>query len=402
MSAPTRKKRIVIIGGGPAGMMMAYCLSARHDVILLEKEKTLGRKFLVAGKGGFNLTNAATEEALYSVYTPMDFLQKHLLQFDSQACRAWLEALGIPSYVGSSGRIFPERGIKPIEVLQALKNALLANGTQIKCQHRFVRFDESGALQIEHQGKLSVLQADIYAFALGGASWAKTGSDGTWRQAFTALGIKTIAFAASNCGLNIAWPETVRVHEGKPLKNMHFQLGAKAQKGEALISHYGLEGNAIYPLVPAFRAAEQEIVELVLDFKPKNTLAQLQAKLTTKTHWKTKDYATVFQLHPQQLAILKAYTSKSEFLDPQQFVCKLKGLAIPVKGLRPLEEAISTVGGIDLAELHPDGALKQYPHIYLAGEMLDWDAPTGGYLLQACFATAYAAAQSILRKLAAD
>ncbi|MFK8104920.1 MAG: NAD(P)/FAD-dependent oxidoreductase [Saprospiraceae bacterium] len=402
MSTITRKKRIVIIGGGPAGMMMAYCLSTTHEVILLEKEKTLGRKFLVAGKGGFNLTNAATEEALYAVYTPKNFLQKHLQQFDSQACRAWLKELGIPSYVGSSGRIFPERGIKPIEVLQALKNALLAQGTQIKCQHRFVGFDESGALQIEHQGKLAILPADIYAFALGGASWSKTGSDGAWQKAFTTLGIKTVAFAASNCGLNINWPKTVKIHEGKPLKNMHFQLGEKAQKGEALISHYGLEGNAIYPLVPAFRAAQQEVVELILDFKPKNTLAQLQEKLATKSHWKTKDYATVFQLHPQQLAILKAYTSKLEFLDPRQFVRKLKWLAIPVKGLRPIEEAISTVGGIDLTELNPDGALKQYPHIYVAGEMLDWDAPTGGYLLQACFATAYTAAQSILRKLAAE
>lgn len=394
------KKIIAIIGGGPAALMAADILSRDCEVHIYEKGKTPGRKFLVAGNGGFNLTNSAEGEALYCKYYPQEFLQPALKAFSSEATRRWLANLGIPTFVGSSGRVFPEKGIKPIEVLRKIKDRLLQQAVHFHFQHEFLRFEAVAKPVIKKPEGEITPEADHYIFALGGASWPVTGSAGDWLPAFQQAGIQTLPFQSSNCGVNVNWPaDFVSRFSGQPLKNLQLSAGSSSLKGEALITDYGLEGNVIYPVVPQIRSALNTGKEtmLTLDFKPQNTVAQLQEKVRGK-YIQTKNYEQVFKLSKTQLALVKAFTAKENYLDPEKFAEKIKGLNIPVLSLRPLEEAISTVGGIALSEVNPDFSLKQFPHISVIGEMLDWDAPTGGFLLQGCFSTAYLAAQAILAK----
>lgn len=390
-------KKIIIIGGGAAGLIAAEQLSATCQVHIYEKGKTIGRKFLVAGNGGFNLTNAAVGEDLYNKYTQHPILQEALQRFDSRAMLVWLEKLGIPTFVGSSGRVFPKKGIKPIQVLQKIKARLIAKGVQIHCNHEFIGFDTAQQPIIKHQEKILSLEADAYIFALGGASWSVTGSNKKWLDFFEQINVPTKAFESSNCGLEVNWKAGFREqHAGVPLKNIQVSMGSKVIKGEALISDYGLEGNAIYPIVPLVRAAlkAQEIVHIALDFKPNNSHQSLLNKIKGK-RLKTKNYVYEFNLDKTQLALIKAFTTKEEYLAPERFVEALKHLKIPIQALRPIEEAISTVGGISLEALNPDFSLKTQANLFVIGEMLDWDAPTGGFLLQGCFSTASLCAKNL-------
>lgn len=383
-------KKIVIIGGGAAGLIAAEQLSATCQVHIYEKGKTIGRKFLVAGNGGFNLTNAALDKDLYSKYTQHPILQQALQRFDSQAMRLWLEALGIPTFVGSSGRVFPEKGIKPIQVLQKIKANLIAKGVQIHCNHEFIGFNTAQEPIIKHQEKNILLEADAYIFALGGASWSVTGSNQKWLDYFEQIDVLTKKFEASNCGLDVNWKTDFKEkYAGTPLKNIQLSVGTKVVKGEALISDYGLEGNAIYPIVPLVRSAlkTEKLVHISLDFKPNNSHQSLLNKIKGK-RLKTKNYIYEFNLNKTQLALIKAFTTKEEYLAPERFVESIKHLNIPVQALRPIEEAISTVGGISLEALNADFSLKTQANLFAIGEMLDWDAPTGGFLLQGCFSTA--------------
>lgn len=395
-----KKKKIIIIGGGPAGLMAAERLSQGHDVCVYDKEKNVGQKFLMAGKGGFNLTNRAQGAELTSKYSPAGFMDKAILGFDSQALRQWLSAMDISTYVGSSGRVFPAIGFKPIEILNKIREKLLKQGVQMYTQHEFVGFDANKHVTLIHQGQEMVLEADYILFALGGASWPVTGSSGSWRPSFEAMGIATHPFQSSNCGLNINWPEAFREHHaGKPIKNIRLSATGFEVKGEAVITRYGMEGNAVYPLVPVLRTQLQanEPATICIDFKPSNTEEQLLQK-TTGQEVNTKDYGRIFNLNSVQMALIKAYTTKDHFLSVTGFIHSLKNLVVPVDSLRPVEEAISTVGGIDLDEVTETFSLKKYPWIYVLGEMLDWDAPTGGFLLQGCFSTGNYAARSILNK----
>jgi uncharacterized flavoprotein (TIGR03862 family) len=383
-------KKIVIIGGGAAGLVAAEQLSATCQVHIYEKGKTIGRKFLVAGNGGFNLTNAAVGKDLYAKYTAHPILQAALQRFDSRSMRVWLEEIGVPTFVGSSGRVFPEKGIKPIQVLQKIKDKLVANGVQIHCNHEFIGFDATQQPIIRQQEKIIALEADAYIFALGGASWSVTGSNLKWLNYFEQINIPSKAFEASNCGLEVNWKADFKEkHAGIPLKNIQVSIGSKVIKGEALISNYGLEGNAIYPIVPAVRAAlkTQTTAHIALDFKPNNSHQSLLNKIKGK-RLKTKNYVYEFNLDKTQFALLKAFTTKEEYLAPERFVEAIKHLKIPIQALRPIEEAISTIGGISLEALNPNFSLKQQSNLFVIGEMLDWDAPTGGFLLQGCFSTA--------------
>ncbi len=395
-----RTKKIAVFGGGPAALMLAGELGATHEVTIYEKEKTVGRKFLVAGKGGFNLSHDFDIDQLIQEYTSNGFLEVMLRSFDVVRLRAWLESIGIPTYVGSSRRVFPQKGIKPIEVLQQWKAKLTEQQVDIKTQHSFVGFNSDQLPIIETAGKQTVVIADAYVFALGGASWSVTGSDGHWVKAFRELGIQVHPFQASNCGLNIHWPDSILAHHtGKPLKNISVSCGGKQIVGEALISEYGLEGNAIYPIVPQVRhqLAQGQKASIEIDFKPQNTLEQLLQK-QGNVAIKTKQYAQKLKLNTTALALLKSFTSKSTFLDSQQFITQVKKLTLPVDSLRPIEEAISTIGGIALSELHPNCSLKKHPHLFAIGEMLDWDAPTGGFLLQACFSMGHYVAREIAKE----
>ena len=390
------RKHIAIIGGGPAGLIAADVLVPTHEVHLYEQGKSVGRKFLVAGQGGFNLTNSVDGAELEAMYTPPGFLDEALAEFGSTATRNWLLEMGIATYVGTSGRVFPTKGIKPIDVLNAIRARLAERGVQFHLEHTFVGFDAEANVLIEHEGERTGIHADHTLFALGGASWSVTGSTGTWPELFAPLGIGTAPFSASNCGVEVAWPEAfAHAHAGKPLKNVRIHAGERSSFGEATITAQGLEGNAIYPVVPALRVALSSNTPAILriDLKPNNSNDQLLDKIAGK---EPKNYAEALNLDRATFALLKAFTTKERFFSPFALAQDIKELHVPVAALRPIEEAISTVGGIRTEDLSPDFSFKRYPKLFALGEMVDWDAPTGGFLLQGCFAMGHHAAQAIL------
>jgi len=393
-------KTVLVVGGGPAGMMASWVLSEQFEVHLFEKEKMAGQKFLLAGKGGFNLTNKLAGDSLASKYSPEGFLDNALKRFDSQAFRGWLLTLGIPTWEGSSGRIFPEKGISPAGVLKKIVDSLKSRGVIFHLNHKLESFNLLQEFIFSHPGGTLEIKPDYAVLALGGASWTSTGSDGKWIKLFTENQVNTLAFQSSNCGVNVYWPDTVKLfHSGKPLKNIVLSVNDKESRGEALITDYGLEGNAVYPLVPEIRTLlKQGIVPTIkIDFKPLNTLDQLIRK-GKNARVKTTSYASVFNLNSVFIAVIKAYTNRLAYEDPAQFASMLKCIEIPVISLRPVEEAISTVGGLSLEEINPDFSLKKCTNVFAIGEMLDWDAPTGGFLLQGSFSMGYFVGQSIISK----
>ena len=394
------RKEIAIIGGGPSAMIAADILSPFHNVTIYEKEKGIGQKFLVAGKGGFNLTNSLSGIELSAQYSPQEFMQNAILTFDSQSLRGWFSDLGVETFVGTSGRVFPIKEIKPSEVLEKIKEKLLSQNVKIKQGYEFVGFDDKRNAIINFEGKSKSILADYYIFALGGASWSITGSDGKWKNYFEDIGINTIPFEASNCGVNIKWNDhIIENHAGKPLKNISVTVGETTRKGESVITNYGLEGNVIYPLVPKIRELlkNKSKAEIAIDFKPDNSSDDLFKKVNNKIS--SKNYGEIFNLKREQLSIIKNFSTKEEFLSLESFISKIKGLTISVESLRDIEEAISTVGGIDLNELNKDFSLKKYPNIYCIGEMVNWDAPTGGFLLQGAFSMGYSCANTIIQSV---
>lgn len=394
------RQKIALFGGGPACLMAALLLSQKQDVVLYEKGKSVGRKFLVAGKGGFNLTNQAVGADLLSNYVGdgIEIVHNALQSFDTVATRKWLNDLGIETFIGTSGRVFPKKGIKPVQVLHKIIEKLAQNGVQIFTNQAFVGFQANGLPLVKTSEGVEAIAADHYFFGLGGGSWSKTGSDGQWQLPFNQLGIKTAPFQAANCGVCINWAtDFIEKHAGKPLKNIALNFGGVQVKGEALITRYGLEGNAVYPLASAIgkELEKGKSVRLIIDFKPNNTLAQLEERLKGKA-LKPKNYAYVFKLDKPTLELVKFSLSKSTYLDPVQVAQCLKSCVVNIHALRDLEEAISTVGGVLLDQLNGDFTVKSHPQFSVLGEMLDWDAPTGGYLLQGCFSTAHAASQNWL------
>ncbi len=389
-------KKIVIIGGGPAGLLAATELSKNFTVHLYEQEKSVGKKFLVAGKGGFNLTNSATGKELISKYTPTELLKTPLQNFDTQATQKWLKGIGIDTYTGSSGRVFPSKGIKPIQVLNAIRESLIKLNVNLHLDHKFVDFNE-GSVTFLHKGEQIKTSFDYCIFALGGASWKITGSKGNWRPVFEKNNITTKVFEPSNCGITTNFDnKNLDAIIGNPLKNIRITCNSYSVKGEAVISKYGFEGNAIYPISSIVRESLKQNLptEISIDFKPFNTESELLQKCNSSI--KPKNYGYIFKLNKTQLTLIKAYTTKDTYLDVEKFTKSIKNLKIPITGLRPIDEAISTVGGIHCDELNDNLSLKKIPNIYIAGEMFDWDTITGGYLLQGCFSTAYTAAKAIL------
>ncbi len=390
----------IVAGGGPAGLMAAWHLAAHFEVHLFEKEKMVGQKFLLAGKGGLNITSHLEGDKLTEKYSPRGFMDAALNLFSPQQLREWLGQLGIPTFTGSSGKVFPEKGISPSQVLKTIVNSLQQRGVHIHTSHKLADFDGQMRFTFLNENKRIVFEADYAVLALGGASWPVTGSDGKWTEMLNRYGIITLPFQPSNCGVNIGWPAQLRqYHEGKPLKNIVMQVQDVKSRGEALITGYGLEGYAVYPLVPEIRTllnAGQPVV-IRLDLKPAVDREALLKRLGNAVPG-TRAYARCLNLDAASLALIKAFTSQEEFLDPVSFVSSIKNLPLPVHSLRGLDEAISVVGGLGLESINEDCSLRKFPRIFVAGEMTDWDAPTGGFLLQGCFSGGFYAANEIIRR----
>jgi uncharacterized flavoprotein (TIGR03862 family) len=383
--------RMVVIGGGPAGMMAAIVLAVDHEVHLYERHSNPGRKFLVAGEGGLNITNELDGDALVDVFTPREFMRPIIHAFGSAALRQWLAGIGVPTFVGSSGRVFPQRHLKPHQVLKAIRQAALDKGVMFHQEHMFTGFDPQVRPVMVHAGVRKSIHADHYFFALGGASWPVTGSTGEWLSAFRSIGVPTREFQSSNCGVTIANWAPMLVHEGKPLKNLAVVHAGRRIRGEALITRHGLEGNAIYPIIGSLREElERGGPALIhLDLAPDVDPDRLLQRLLDAS---AKERGAATDLGRPQLALMKWATSREVFIDPLKLAGAIKALPVPVHALRPLEESISTVGGIMLSGVDTDLRLVDHPHISVMGEMLDFDAPTGGFLLQSAFSTGYVAA----------
>lgn len=397
-----QKLKVIIAGGGPAGMMAAWQLAGEFDVHLFEKEKMPGQKFLVAGKGGLNLSKSLPATSMMQRYLPQGVMDSILQDFGPEDLRKWFENIGIETFTGSSGKIFPAKGTSPARVLRAILNSLQSRGVKVHLNTKLISFSREMQFGFESEGNRFEMSADFAVLALGGASWPVTGSDGKWTEMFLKNGVNTLEFQPSNCGVNILWPENIsNYHEGKPLKNIRISAGNLSGKGEVLITEYGLEGSALYVVIPAVRKllSLHQSAFISLDFKPLVEEDVLTAK-AEKLLPGTRNYAETFKLDVIQMALIKSYTSKETFQNPYSFTKAIKMLKIPVVSLRPIEEAISSVGGLPLDELNADWSLKTFSEIFIAGEMADWDAPTGGYLLQGCFSSGAYVADQIKKKSA--
>jgi hypothetical protein len=379
------KKKVAIIGGGTSALLLAAFLNAKKfEVTIYEKNKTAGRKFLVAGKGGFNLTHSESIDRFMDRYTPNDLLDSAISHFTNLDFRKWLNQIGINTYIGSSKRVYPKKGTKPIEVLNAILHFLEEKGTVMKHEHAFTGWDSHHHPIINNKA----IQADYTVFALGGASWKVTGSDGSWLDIFSNNGIQTKAFQASNCGHQIDWdPKFIKKHEGTPLKNITVYCNNVFQKGEATITKLGLEGNALYSLSPQIREllSRSSKATIYVDFKPSLTFDQVLSKIKSSSHRTTTDTLKKdLKLSAPQIDLLKIYLSKESYLDVKLLANSIKRFQLDVTGTTTMDEAISTVGGIDLNAVSEYFELKNLPNQFCIGEMLDWDTPTGGYLIQAC------------------
>jgi uncharacterized flavoprotein (TIGR03862 family) len=353
----------------------------------------------VAGKGGFNLTHSEDVDEFIKRYTPESFLSDSIQKFTNQDLRNWLDETGIPTFVGSSNRVYPVKGIKPIEVLKAFETKLQNNNVTIKHDHKWLGWDADDSLQFE---KNEIVEADYVIFALGGGSWKVTGSDGSWLELFHNKGINAKPFQASNCNFQVDWnPQLLSKIEGQPLKNVTMSIDGKTQKGEAIITKNGMEGNAIYALSPQIRKhlSENNIAIVYVDFKTQLTVSKIANKLRESAANKvTEKLKVALKLTKVQVDLIKSVTSKEQFNNLDYLSQHIKDFPIEITGLSPLDEAISTVGGIALSEVNENFELHKMSRHYCIGEMLDWDTPTGGYLLQGCFSMGV----SVARKLNAE
>lgn len=394
------KKTIAIIGGGAAALMLAAKLDQnKYAITIYEKNKALGRKFLVAGDGGLNITHSEPIETFVQKYTPSYFLEKTLKQFTNNDFREWLLNIGIDTFVGSSKRVYPNKNIKPINVLNAIIDFVKNKNVAVLTSYEWIGFDDNHNLTFSNNKEI---KADITIFALGGGSWKVTGANDKWLNYFSEIGITTKVLQASNCAFIINWqPQFINLYEGTPLKNIHITCGTHTTKGEIVITKTGIEGGAIYALSAAIRNAKESNnkVTITIDFKPMFSDEKILEKLQNKGPVTIAAFLkNELKLPAAVIALLKTTLTKEEFNSNIILANTIKKLPLHIQDFGEIDEAISTVGGIDLEEVNENFELIKLPNHYAIGEMLDWDAPTGGYLLQACFSMGYAVAKHLNEK----
>jgi uncharacterized flavoprotein (TIGR03862 family) len=394
----------LVIGGGPAGLMAAETLSAAGVTVdLYEALPSVGRKLLMAGRGGLNLTHGESWERFLTRYgAATDRLAPALASFDSAALRDWAAGLGIETFIGSSGRVFP-RALKASPLLRAWLARLAAQGVRIRVRHRWVGFDAAGRVLLDAPDGPLAVESPAIVLALGGASWPRLGADGAWAPLLARDGLALAPFRPANCGVTLDWSETFRTRwAGTPLKTIMAQCGAENAAGEAVVTSYGLEGGVLYALGSALRDAAMAPggAELRLDLRPGLSVSALAERLAMPRRGASlSNYLRkAAGLAPVAAALLRE-TGGALPTAPAGLAQLIKHLPLRVTGAAPLARAISTAGGVCFDALDSDLMIRTRPGCYLAGEMLDWEAPTGGYLLQACFATGRWAALGALRRL---
>jgi len=402
--------RVAIIGGGPAGLMAAEVLGqAGVNVDLYDAMPSVGRKFLLAGVGGMNITHAEDYAAFVSRYAKRAGDLRPLLDaFNPDALREWIHGLGIDTFVGSSGRVFPT-DMKAAPLLRAWLKRLRENDVRIHTRQRWLGWDEHGALRIAGPQGETRVEADATLLALGGGSWARLGSDGAWVPLLQNRGIAIAPLQPANCGFEVAgWSEHLREKfAGAPLKTVSLALPGEApRKGEFVLTAAGIEGSLVYALSARIRnrISRDGAAEVLLDLLPDRTLAQVASALARPrgSQSMAKHLHRQLKLDGVKAALLRELTDAATFQDPQALAAAIKALPIRLVRPRPLDEAISSAGGVPFEELDEGLMLRRLPGVFCAGEMLDWEAPTGGYLLTACFASGRAAAEGMLRWLRAN
>ena len=387
-----------IIGGGPAGLIAAEHLArSGHSVHVFERMPTLGRKVLRAGRGGLNLTHSEDRPAFDQRYRDgAGWLKPYLDAFGPADLRRWADGLDAETFVGSSGRVFP-KAMKASPLLRAWRARLEDLGVVFHLRHRWCGW-QGEALRFESEGEAAVLVTPkATLLALGGASWPRLGSDAAWVPWLREAGVEIASFQASNSGVEIGWSEHLKTRfAGQPLKTIGLRLGEEAVKGEAMIAAYGLEGGAVYALSAPLRAAlENGPARLELDLRPNQSVDQLAARLSRARAGLSLPNLLKKTLHLAPQAAGLVFESGDVPREPEALARRIKAIALTVTAQRGLERAISSSGGIRHDALTGELMLKSKPGVFAAGEMLDWDAPTGGYLLQATLATGMAAARGI-------
>ncbi|ATN35718.1 aminoacetone oxidase family FAD-binding enzyme [Rhizobium sp. ACO-34A] len=393
-------KRIAIIGGGPAGLMAADELSrAGHAVTVYEAMPTVGRKFLLAGKSGLNITHAEPYERFVTRFgTAGERLRPALDAFTPDDIRNWADALGTETFVGTSGRVFP-KAMKASPLLRAWLKRLEAQGVSILTRHRWTGFD-GDAYRIETPDGEKRIEADAVLLALGGASWPKLGSDAGWTAWLRERNVDIHDFRPANCGFDCAFSQTfLERFAGEPLKSVTATSAAGTIPGEFVISRHGIEGSLVYAHAAALRDALAATgkASLVLDLAPGRTIERLArdlARQDTKASFSNR-LRKATGLDGVKAALLRELVSDANRLDAEALAHLIKALPLPIASPRPIAKAISSAGGIAFDSIDDRFMLKALPGSFVSGEMLDWEAPTGGYLLTACLATGKAAASGI-------
>lgn len=405
-------RTVAVIGGGPAGLMAAEVLTAggaRVDVF--DAMPSVGRKFLLAGVGGMNITHSEPFEAFASRYGARAAAIQPLLEaFSPDALRAWIHGLGVETFVGSSGRVFPTE-MKAAPLLRAWLHRLREAGVRFHVRHRWLGWDDDGALRFAAPAGEVTANADAVVLALGGASWPKLGSDGAWVPLLTARGVELAPLAPSNCGFDVAsgWSEHLRTRfAGQPLKTVALRFTDAAgqlheRRGEAMLSDTGVEGSLVYALSAPLRDAIAALgaVTVQLDLLPDKTLERVVAEVSHPRGSRSlsSHLASRAGIKGAKMALLREILPPDQLNDPAALARAIKSLPITLAAPRPVEEAISSAGGVRFEALDQDLMLRDLPGVFCAGEMLDWEAPTGGYLLTACFASGRTAGQGALHYL---
>ncbi len=391
---------ISIIGAGPTGVISAlFLLEAGYKVSLYERSTAYCRKFLVAGSSGLNITHSDSFELFLSRYgDAQTTLKEAISSFSNKDLVKWLSQFSVETYEGSSGRIFPTE-MSAAKIVIAWKEKLNSySGFKFFPEHQFHSFSKNG-LNFTHHSKIVEVISDKYIFCLGGNSWSKTGSDGSWIREFEKIGVKIRTPYAVNCGIVKDWAFTI--NERIPVKNIVISYGADHRRGELLITDYGLEGSGLYfHSVSMLKDFDQNrsasfYIDLLPDLK-REKISLLLAKPVRKVS-RSNYLRKSLNLDKGKLELLKLLTTKEQFLSNDFIINNIKSLSCSFAKIRPLDEAISTGGGIKFSSLNSDFSLKENLKIHTIGEMLDWSAPTGGYLLQACFSMGVYVAQSIIK-----